>query len=54
MRPYTTVGGNRNEEDCRWNWRGNKNYWRKKRDRKYKKKMRQRLRRQLWKEILDG
>ena len=45
MKPFTKVNKACNDEDLRRNWRGNKNYHRKKKDRPFKKKMRQWLKR---------
>jgi hypothetical protein len=47
LRPYTKVGKANLDEDLRRNWRNNKNYYRKKIDRPFKKMMRQELKRDL-------
>jgi len=51
MLPYTTVNRNRNDEDLRRNWRGNKNYHRKKVSRPFKKIKRRESKRMIQEQL---
>ena len=56
MKPYTTVNKGQYDEDLRRNWRSNKNYWRKCKDRPFKKKARKAFQREgfpIWESEVD-